>query len=528
MQQTQGPNPSRLRKVLSHFGEILSHFIQHVRDDWPATIFVAAALALLDRHVGWLDAINAHSFVVIGNAAEMPKPSGQTSGKALVVLIDQLAAQSRYLERSPLDRCELKRDIHEVYAAMRRFNQQPAANPTNKLALLVIDLDLSPARWLATEPGSKTPEADCEKALHKLIVDEANVDEAKNKSYPIRTVLMQPFDKLTADSYDETHPEWKALKATPNVAFGSAALPLEYGLVIKQYCDADTLAAMALAWSPKIKSSKNCVDKAIERKLEARTYTEPIDPRTYLTGVVPIAIGVTDTQQGTFKARLDRTLAGDRGANAPSADNNFRAVFFGAAFGEEDAFLTPLGELYGVEIHAASYLSLIESLRTDHRIAEFMVDIVFGFLFGCFIAWCWERYFELKLSNDSDDRLWAPFWLVGLAAGVSGIAAGLTVVSWLLLVYGGIWASPIPMAVGMLLESFVSGSVAQGIEVASKLKGDVRPSQPTFRKSIDKFFRGDFLALRKKGKDESARLVATRVVIWTAVVVGAVLSALLD
>ena len=471
MEQTQRVRGTRLRVAVSHF-------IQHVRDDWPATVFVAAALALLDHHVGWLDAINAHSFVLIGNAAEMPKPAGQTNAKALVVLIDQFAAQSRYLERSPLNRCELEKDINEVYEAMRRFKPPTANNYTKRLDLLVIDLDLSPARWLANEPGSKTPEADCERRLHKLIVDAAN-----NKSYPIRTVLMQALDEVTADSYMETHPAWKTLNATPNVAFGSAALPLEYGLVIKQYCDADTLAAMAFALSAKFtRSRENCVDKAIDRKLEpTRERKEPIDPRKYLAGVVPIATAVTGNQQSELlSSRLDRTLA----------EKDFGAVFFGAAFGDEDAFVTPLGELYGVEIHAASYLSLLEPLR-GHQLAELLVDIVFGFLFGYFIAWCWKRYFELKLSNDSANRLYAPFYLLWLAGGVCVIAGVLTVVSWALLVYFGIWASPIPMAVGMVIESFVSGSVAQGIDVASALKGEARPPRRTFRESAKKFFGGD-------------------------------------
>ncbi len=501
------------RGHLSRLRRFVSHFIQHVRDDWPATVFVAAALALLDHRVGWLDAINAHSFLLIGNAAEMPTPARQTNAKALVVVIDQFAAQSRYFERSPLYRCQLESDLKEVYAAMRRFNDRSTANDAKKLDLLVIDLDLSPARWLATELGSETPEAGCESRLHQLIVD-----EAKEKSHPIRTVLMNPFDQVTADGYTKgTHAEWRTLNATPNVTFGSAALPLEYGLVIKQYCDADTLAAKAVfARTAELPIRKeNCVDKAIERKLKPRTKKELIDPRKYLAGVVAIATAVPGNQESELlSSRLDQTLT----------DDNFVAVFFGAAFGDEDAFLTPLGDLYGIEIHAASYLSLLQPLR-GHELAELLVDIVFGFVFGYFIAWCWKRYFELKLSNDSAHWLYAPFYLLALAGGVCVIAGLLTVVSWALLVCGGIWASPIPMAVGMVTESFVSGSVAQGIDVASALKGETRPPRRTFRESAKKFFGGDFLLLFRKGKNESARLLATRLVIWMLVVFGAVLTA---
>ena len=119
---------------------------------------------------------------------------------------------------------------------------------------------------------------------------------------PIRAVLMHAFDKVAADGYMETHPAWKTLNATPKVEFGSAALPLEYGLVIKYYCDEDTLAAVALSReSPRAR--ENCVDKAIARKFKPRRKeTEPIDPRKYLAGVVPIA--VTGANRANYSAAV--------------------------------------------------------------------------------------------------------------------------------------------------------------------------------------------------------------------------------
>ena len=149
-----------------------------MRDDWPATIFVAALMAVLESQFGWLDAINGHAFVAIGNVAGIPQAISKDKAKALVVLIDGVAAESRYLDRSPLDRCQLKEDIGAIYSAM-----------ANRLNLLVIDLDLSPARWLATEPGNKTKEAECEQELHQKIIDASKSG--------IRTVLMTPFESST-------------------------------------------------------------------------------------------------------------------------------------------------------------------------------------------------------------------------------------------------------------------------------------------------------------------------------------------
>ena len=68
MEQTQ----RRQRKLLA---AILGHLIQQVCHDGRYGFRRVSAGSHLDDHVGWLDAINAHSFVLIGNAAELPKPA---------------------------------------------------------------------------------------------------------------------------------------------------------------------------------------------------------------------------------------------------------------------------------------------------------------------------------------------------------------------------------------------------------------------------------------------------------------------
>ena len=57
--------------------------------------------------------------------------------------------------------------------------------------------------------------------------------------------------------------------------------------------------------------------------------------------------------------------------------------------------------------------------------AEFLADIVLGFLFGFLIAYCWEQYFRLRLSEDSDHRLSAPIWLgiLGFAVFVMAVCS---------------------------------------------------------------------------------------------------------
>jgi putative flippase GtrA len=499
---------------------LLSHFIQHMRDDWPATVFVAALFAILDSHVGWLDAINGHAFVAIGNLAGIPQESGAAKAKALVVVIDQAAAEARYLDRSPLDRCQLLADLGAVYSAMDRRNQQgdalrakAPASSAQRLDLLAVDLDLSPAPWLATVEGQKSAEAQCERDLHWMIAQ-------ANSQWRIRTVLMNPFESVDF-GVQTAKAAWKKDMEGSAVTFGRAVLPVEYGLVIKQYCAPDAMAVTAYdLWRQRKRANNEahevneCIEAAGDPARNTKGVSQHIDPRRYLSGVVPLAASA----QPGFNGQLDRALGTDASPKAATGGAEYQAVFFGAAYGEGDTFVTPLGELYGVEIHAASFLSFLDPLSADNHLAELLADIVFGFVFGFVIAFFWEQYFRFRLSDDSDRRLIAPVVLGGLGVAVALVAFVLTFVSWLLLARFGIWSSPIPMAIGMLIESFVSGSVAQGIREADSLKGGGRPPRQTFRESARKFFGGSIVSLLQQGRRLSATLLTLRLGVWVTVV----------
>jgi hypothetical protein len=331
---------------------------------------------------------------------------------------------------------------------------------------------------------------------------------------------MNPFESVDT-GVKTAKAAWKRDLEGSGVTFGRAVLPVDYGLVIKQYCAPDAMAVTAYdLWTQRKRANNEarevneCIEAARDPARKSKGASQHIDPRRYLSGVVPIAASA----QPGFDGQLDRALGSDPSANPTPGGARFHAVFFGAAYGEGDTFVTPLGDLYGVEIHAASFLSFLDPLSADNHLAELLADIVFGFVFGFVIAFFWEQYFRLRLSDDSDRRLIAPVVLGGLGIAVALVAFVLTIVSWLLLARFGIWSSPIPMAIGMLIESFVSGSVAQGIREADSLKGGGRPPRQTFRESAKKFFGGSIVSLLQKRKLLSATLLILRLGVWVAVV----------
>ena len=129
-------------------------------------------------------------------------------------------------------------------------------------------------------------------------------------------------------------------------------------------------------------------------------------------------------------------------------------VFFGAAFGSrEDTFLTPVGEIYGVEVHAAALLSNLEGRRVAERHPlKFAFDLVFAASFGVVMAWCWHRYLAARLAG----RETAGVYVVLLLLSTGVLLVVLVALSVLLFRHLGVWASPVPIMVGMLVDSVVS------------------------------------------------------------------------
>src|SRR5262249_11843671 len=74
--------------------------------------------------------------------------------------------------------------------------------------------------------------------------------------------------------------------------------------------------------------------------------------------------------------------------------------------------------------------------------------------------------FRNRFSHKADDG-WAALYVLGLIAFFVLVIPVFVMLSFGLLRSKGIWLSPIPIAVGMFIDSFVSGSVAQAVREAS-------------------------------------------------------------
>lgn len=470
-------------------------FKDHLRHDWRATVFVACALFIVHAKTDWLDPFDNFAFALLGHPGDtefLEKRKDEKTNKALVVLIDEKANETSYLDRSPLNRCQLYQDLEVVYSAMERRNLEVESqdqkidkrNRPDYLDLLVIDLDISPALWLAKAPDS-TAEKKCETDLYALIKDAAKKQQSKHEPLvSIRTVLMTPFHVSDSDPMAEKK-KWLTDMAKSGVLFGFPELPVTHGWVNRYYKDPCALARTA--YDSATCSRQECSTRAIKNIEDSsiggllQDSSEEIDPRQYRRGIRLMGLSKPEDKlkdpcsQASFKDRLDCALKVDSSSVSTTVvKENFRAVFFGAGFGEIDTFLTPLGVLYGVEVHAAAYLTLNNPLKHQYLLA-LGFDIAFAFFIGWMISMCWAAYFK-AVSQTTDTWNRAPIYLLKIGAIVFVAICFIALLPWLLIHGGGIWISPIPIALGMLVESFVSASV---VEASREIKAVRRASFPS-------------------------------------------------
>jgi len=388
----------------------------------------------------------------------------------------------------------------------------------------------------------------CEQALHKLI---------EKGSETVKIVLMKPFDLAVTAEYkrsplakrgadggrdkagspapdadrsqpghtgrDDQNQRYRAEKeswmARSKARFGEAEIPVEFGLALRSNMGPSSLVSAAgAAWDelmhPGAASPPPCEGDgcAAQRENSATTHCHPegeelkfVDPRVFRGrgGVQVVSLAELAEEDGW------RFLGGS-------------IVFVGAAYGsEEDTFLTPVGEVYGVEFHAAALLSKMQPLSHGF-VGALLGDLFFAFAFSLATVWCVHHWREAR----GDGRETAGLWGLLLVVVVMGLLLLVSRVSWSLLQHCGVWSSPVPIMLGILIDS-VTGRWTERPDME-----DESPSgQGAVRRLVGRVFQflfWDIVRLLAQGHWGAATCVALRRAVWLFVIVFAVALALCD
>ena len=436
----------RSRKNVSQSGDdtLWKRAWAHFKHEWTSAVFVASLITIANLHFDWLKAFETYAYLAIGQLTAVGATAFDNEPRAAVVTIDSPTFEERYRERSPLNRCELKKQLEAIYDA--------------KPDVLVLDVDISPTYLLANS-CERDPilcaERTCEGELYDLIVKEG-------KQTATRTVLLAPFPMATpqGQAHKSHSDEWSRLLDTARDAhtiyFGDGELQVNYGVHIRpaEMSKAAELVSKRADFGhtlPNPPPLTLAVARAAHPAGDTREQSRFLDTGKLLTALELIPTNkLGDTALTGRLKEFFRELKGGRP----------KVVFVGGAYGADNVFLSAVGPIYGVEAHAAAFAS--DEVKTHHW-ADLVIDFILAMTFSLVIAYFWRRYFDARMDENPTAREFSKVWILLLVLSVIALVLFFSFWSFVLLMAFGLWLSPISVAIGMLIDSFVSGSVDQAV-----------------------------------------------------------------
>ncbi len=448
--------------------------------------------------------------ILLASVAEIyvpAPPQDHDARRHLAVLeLNEAHYQKKYEGASPLNRCAMASDLTTLLA-----NQN--------LRVLAIDFDLSPIdaasyqeewdRVSSQRPGDmsavskppcqsmRTTQARCQCELERVLAEPANGE---------RIITITPLSPTQGRKKGEA---WASSSDFPHVEFGDSELSLRFGMVYDYLFPPDgyvgaghlplaELVARRLCSEPRLlyRRPDGCHEiPRPERPASIRAGAES-DNRAFLRR----SISFFETRHlhngGRPLTFGDPCLAGPQPYNAETRHGpcDIRFVLFGGSYGlEEDRYLTPLGKRTGVQAHAA----IAAQMRAHTRHYWGFVGDVFlgGLVFGPFVHAMWRRYFEQRAPSAPRFNPWQRPKVVAktsvwqhpkVAYRWLFLLFLFFVPSLLILVYlcaelyarFGIWVSPLPVALAILVEAMVSGSVHSANDVLEEAHASGNRKEP--------------------------------------------------
>jgi len=421
-QSRDGPAAARLRRLYTH---LRHHFIA----SWPKALLVTAVATILDMQLKWLEPLQQAVFVVIANyvALHGSNPTPERP-RVEVVEIDEPAFAQVYNSESPLSRCRLFEQLHAIYEA----------EPN----VVAVDLDLSAADVQPGAVPTGTPacavgtecEVECEAKLYEEI--------RRATQEGISTVLLAPQGEAARKGLRSA----LSLRPPGRILVADGRLPVTNGFTLGYFRTAQSFTEVVRTLS---EETRDRYDDELPSSVH-------LDPRAYRDGVNPLPISKYLLPQAHL-ASLTDTIKSDFIEHRDST----RVVFFGGAYGRDDLFVSAVGPVYGVEAHAAAYMT---DRVTPGRICEFVFDLLLAFTFGLFIDRFWERYFRDFDGPDAHYRYTAGWRILGFTAVVLLAGAGISLATLLCFDWRDLWISPLSLAATMLFDSFIGGLLTAGRE----------------------------------------------------------------
>lgn len=412
---------------------------------WGHHAIVATVIALsllLFQHNGWLKWLDVATFRLAAAWHLNDRSSQFLPARApLVVDIDTAAYETAFGAISPLRRERVAELVEAVHAA--------------GAVSLAVDIDLSP------NPANQ--EALGQERLDQLLADIA-------KSMPV--VLVVPLNPGT-QAVRHMRFEWVRKMCKAGVGFGISDLVLHQGVISRR---ANSAANLGAVLAEKLKSNGMGGNAHVQRLVPdvcelART---SLEGEQFFDGISTRSAWANDPGRPQYPLNLEylkfiHSIVPRYTEDHWEAGGKLiagRPVFLGGSWGNDDVFLTPVGNFAGVSIHAATLYSVQNEVRPFNEGIAVLLDVVFGVMLGFVFTVMWTIY--ANASRAIHGRCTAATGWAGCIAAYCGarlvLVVNLLIPPLLLVLFialsgslisYGLWLNPGPIVVGMFLHALL-------------------------------------------------------------------------
>jgi hypothetical protein len=403
--------------------DVLGFFVDH----WPAAVF-SAALSILLEHWGFLYLFTKMSWLVLfGTTAAVPQQQmAFTAAMPAVVLIQEADFVDRYAEKTPMDRCEMAKDVSRILAK----------SPLR----LAIDFDLSPIT------AARGLDQSCQTQLDQML------DQAHE-----RVILLTPFPSSNRSLQALKH-AWMLARCDAGLAFADGTLHASMG-VVTEHEIGEQPALQARVAEQLRKGPSDTICQQVRQAGQASN-------NAWVTGQASDLADAQETVPLNFKGAQTRLavipISSQAFEDLPSLEGS--SVVLGGDWGRDDSFLTSVGVQSGAVVHGVRLDNLNHPVHPPPPWLAVCLDICIAMGFACLVNFFWSTYVEWRKL---DHHLHAS----GHRVALGSLILTLFVVAYFGLTLFFIFAAhymldtfhlviaPVLIALSMLLDGFVSGPV---------------------------------------------------------------------
>jgi hypothetical protein len=421
-----------------------------------STLFLTCLTAILNqaRLLDWVDVL-ALKFLP-EKAFEQKQRQDGAAYRTLVLGITPDLFEGAFGGHTPIDRGGFRRLVEDLLGAYPGIK------------VIAIDYDFSPGASLPC--GERAAPSVCavaeqydeqQRAFDRWLSEELPVQlKARGASLVLIRPLPHPEDLAPMKQ------AWQERMRQAGVHFGDHLLLYHNWLstVVKHRMPSDADACGALTGDGSDASGGESGGESVERPLatvvnEARRRAGLPPEFTAGKGCSVELINFAEGRNDVFMCPLwEWSDIADgckrRLQSANSAPDAIDTVFIGSAYGEEDKFRSPLGDQYGVELHAFGAYSQRDPLEQP-RFASFAFDLGVGMISALLFQTLWGG------AGRSGRRSFQRFVFIVLVFGVLIGAAWLVVWMTPAMLKLGLWMNPLMIFVGLFIDSYAG--VVEGI-----------------------------------------------------------------